>query len=210
MATQKLILAKSVKCPKWSHAVSPIKKGTEVEVSIGIDALGAEVSFTVKHPAIIGVFINVDKSYFVDTRIKANVKVGDKFWFASIYSFEVWEDVIVKITPKFAYFKNHPVHKGIFKISLFDLNTLGVVCSEISIERDTRFDETQVHYGDKVNISKNKRDVQIEITTLIVKLKIDKEHAIENLAKEHTQKMEEYAKLESQEDELKKEINCNL
>ena len=45
---------------------------------------------------------------------------------------------------------------------------------------------------------------------LIVKLKIDKEHAIENLAKEHTQKMEEYAKLESQEAELKKEINCNL
>jgi hypothetical protein len=64
--------------------------------------------------------------------------------------------------------------------------------------------------GDLVATSKNKLDIQKMLLGLIVKLKTDKEHAIENLAKEHTQKMEEYAKLESQEAELKKEINCNL
>jgi hypothetical protein len=36
----------------------------------------------------MGLYIHADKSYFVDTRIKANIKVGDEFWFVSIYSFK--------------------------------------------------------------------------------------------------------------------------
>ena len=198
MATQKLILAKDLKCPKWSFAVTPIKKGTEVEAE-----LHGQV-YIVKHPEFMGLYIHADKSYFVDTRIKANIKVGDEFWFVSIYSFKIWSSKVSKITPKFAIFgeKNES-----YKISLFELNDVNMNSIEI---RKKEGINNFAAIGDLVATSKNKLDIQKMLLGLIVKLKIDKEHAIENLAKEHTQKMEEYAKLESQEAELKKEINCNL
>ena len=205
METKKLILAKSLKCPKWSHAVCPIEKGTEVEVEIHT----FENVYTVKHPKLIGIYIQADKSYFVDTRIKSDVKVGDVFWFSSVYSHKVWSDVITKITPRFAYFEKHNSKIGVYKINLFDLNILGIVCCEISIQEEVGKNVWGAVHGDKVNISKNKREVQIEVLTCIKKLKIDKEKVIEKLATEHTNKLNEYAQLETEEVEMLKEIEKN-
>ena len=201
MATERLILAKDLKCPKWSHSVSPIKKGTQVETE-----LHGEV-YTVKHPEFMSLYIHADKSYFVDNR-KYNIKVGDKFWFASIYTFKIWQDEVVKTTLRFAHFKKHPSKTGAYKIEMYKLTFVPqLVNYDIKIEEQVEVQNWATVCVDNVFVSKNKNDIQKELLILIKKSKIDKEHAIDKIAKEHTQKMEEYEKLELQEKELLKQMN---
>lgn len=155
-----LILAKRVKSGRWTHIAKPIPKGTKVEVTIKTEDY-KDVEYTVKHPSFLGVYIMVDGTYFKQTQVKSKLKIGDEFWFASIYSHNVWKDKIIKTTSRYAYFGKHYSLKGIYRIDLCYFNAHSM---DISMIQEDSFDGM----GDRVSVSKNKIDVQKELIVLIL------------------------------------------
>lgn len=201
--TEKLTLAKQVKSGRWAHIAKPISKGTEVEVTINTDNY-KDIYYTVKHPSCLGINIIVDQTYFKFSQEKAKLKVDDEFWFASIYSMNVWKDKIIKITSRYAYFKCYPNKTGIYKIDLYYFSSPSKMSNV-----DIHIDATNGYDGmnDFVTVSKNKVDVQKDLLILIVKLKVDKEKVIDKIVKEHVDKIKEYQALEEKEAEIIKEMN---